>query len=88
LLFGRGQFCLHKETLTFKVLTTMKAKAIYFIGVNKHPSKFDTLLTTSLFVVQQFNGLPEQCFSGYFGYKELNGTTCIACVSVVHVLES
>jgi len=52
----------HKETLTFKVPTTKQATAIYLIGENKPPSKFDTLFATSLLVVERFNGLSAQCF--------------------------
>ena len=84
--FGGGRFWLDKETLTFNFPAAKQSTAIYLIGVNKIPSKFDTLFATSLLVVRQFNGLSEQCFSGYFGSKELNGTSCIACVSVVHIL--
>jgi len=84
----RGRFWLHKETLIFKFPAGKQATAIYLIGVNKIPSKFYTLFAASLFVVRQFNGLSAQCFSGYFGSKELSGTSCIACVSVVYILQS
>ena len=86
--FGGGRFWLHKETLTFKFPAGKQATAIYLIGVNKVPLKFDTLFATSLLVVRQFHGLFAQCFSGYFGSKKLNGSSCIACVSVVHTLYS
>jgi len=58
----------------------------YLIGVNKTPLDLDTYFLRSLLVVRQFNGLSAQCFSGYFGSKELSGSSCIACVSVVHIL--
>ena len=85
---GGGRFWLHKETLTFKFPAAKQATAIYLIGVNKTPSEFDTSFLRSLLFIRQFNGLSVQCFSGYFGSKELNGTSCIACVSVVHILYS
>ena len=66
---GGCQFWLHKETVAFKVPAENHATAIYLIGVNKIPSEFDTYFLRSLLVVQQFNRLSVQCFSGYFGSK-------------------
>ena len=72
--------------MAFKVPAAKQATAIYLIGVNKIPSELDTYFFRSLLFIRQFNGLSVQCFSGYFGSKDLNGTSCIACVSVVHIL--
>jgi len=84
--FGGGRFWCRRETLTFNVPAAKQATAIYIVGENKTPSKFDTLFATSLLFVRQFSGLSSQCFGGYFCSKALNGTSCIACVSVVHIL--
>ena len=54
---GGGPFWLHRETQTFKVPAAYQNTAVFQIGVNKIPPKFDTLLVRSLEVVQLFKGL-------------------------------
>jgi hypothetical protein len=49
---GGDPFWLHRETLTFKVPVAYQNTAVFWIGVNKIPPKFDTLLAMSLEVVQ------------------------------------
>jgi hypothetical protein len=58
---GGVPFWLHIETLTFKVPAAYQNTAVFQIGVNKIPSKFDTLFDTSLDVVRLFKGLIAQC---------------------------
>jgi hypothetical protein len=45
---GGGPFWLHRETLTFKVPVAYQNTAVFQIGVNKIPPKFDTLFGTIL----------------------------------------
>jgi hypothetical protein len=52
-----GPFWLCRETLTFKVPAAYQNTAVFQIGVNKIPTKFDTLFETSLEVIRLFKGL-------------------------------
>jgi len=54
---GGGPFWLCRETLTFKVPVAYQNTAVFQIGVNKIPPKFDTLFVTSLEVVRLFKWL-------------------------------
>jgi hypothetical protein len=53
----RGTFWLHRATLTFKGPAAQQATAVYHIGVNKIPPKFDTLFVTPLEGLNLFKGL-------------------------------
>jgi hypothetical protein len=44
---GGGPFWQHRETLTFRVPAAYHNTAVFLIGVNKIPPKFDTLFATS-----------------------------------------
>jgi hypothetical protein len=54
---GRGPFWLHRETLTFKVPAAYQNTAVFQIGVNKIPPKFNTLFVMSLQVIRLLKGL-------------------------------
>jgi hypothetical protein len=57
--FGRwrGTFWLHRATLTLKGPAAQQATAVYHTGVNKIPTKFDTLYVTPLEGLKLFKGL-------------------------------
>jgi hypothetical protein len=59
-LGGGGPFWLHRKTLTFKVPAAYQNIAVFQIGVNKIPPKFETLFATSLEVVRLFKGPTER----------------------------
>jgi hypothetical protein len=52
-----GTVWLHRATLTFKGPAAQQVTAVYWIGVNKIPPKFNTLFMTSLEGFKLFKGL-------------------------------
>ena len=78
---GGCPFWLHRETLTFKVPAAYQKRAVFQIGVNRIPPKFDTLFVTPLEVVWLFKGLTVWRLEKSFGIKGLN-------IAVVFLLDA